>query len=237
MKFPVDLVLVAIAVTTVHADYSVAPDIPCSVPAANPYSYDTLAPKVGGDRKSSCSFECCGFNHPVVYPNGTTEMTKCMKTWNACDKSGSGLVPGDPLAPNSRCYQLEANFPYDGFQEIPTEIKCPNILCTDQYDPVYDAHGKEYSNKCEMDVAQCQGPKEDVWDEYRRGYCKKYRDAMMENPAPPSEKCAMVCPDVILPVCDLNGYKFANKCELELAACLHSDMNIVEDTNGLLVPL
>ena len=45
-------------------------------------------------------------------------------------------------------------------------------------------------------------------------------------------ECPEACPAIYNPVCDTNGIKYDNLCQLKYANCLEEDSEIIIDLNG-----
>lgn len=110
-----------------------------------------------------------------------------------------------------------------------------DCLCDDVYDPVCDAHGRQYSNRCEARCAgadwvrPCDGGEPPpggggcgcprVWEpvcadgtQYPNRCVARCLGA---HDVGPCNDC--VCPDVWDPVCDAAGNRYGNRCEARCA--------------------
>ena len=83
----------------------------------------------------------------------------------------------------------------------PAKISC-NKGCNRIYMPVCGSDGITYSNKCNLDVKNCEEVLE--IDVVYNGECSK---------------CKKGCPRINDPVCGTNGTTYANKCILDLENC------------------
>ncbi|KAG6973384.1 hypothetical protein JG688_00003565 [Phytophthora aleatoria] len=189
MKFAADVVLAAIAVTTVHA--------------GNPSMMKTLPTESeSGDLGTSCNFACLAVMRPVTDENGVTYSNECVMRRAKCKGNGKSA---DPLEEYKRIYGKPFGAPRDdddaedesasdesgspdqgedsdenesaseeaSAEGVPKSY-CPNIMCPDVYSPVTDENGVTYPNKCSMEAAKCKGPRENVLDEYKRIYGKEF---------------------------------------------------------------
>jgi len=90
--------------------------------------------------------------------------------------------------------------------------KCPKF-CLKIYKPVCATDGKTYSNKCELEKAQClarkEGKKVPVFESEGKCECPKY------------------CPLYYDPVCASNGRTYSNTCFFNIAVCNGAKITIV----------
>ncbi|KAG1695354.1 hypothetical protein DVH05_020391 [Phytophthora capsici] len=81
-----------------------------------------------------------------------------------------------------------------------------------------------------MEVAKCNGPKENADDEYKRLYEKESGYEDNGRSSSDSDKCDVVCAeDGFSLVCGSDGVEYSSLCELEVAACKNPAANIVEE--------
>ncbi|KAJ8530478.1 hypothetical protein ON010_g14434 [Phytophthora cinnamomi] len=113
-----------------------------------------------------------------------------------------------------------------------------DFLCPEQFDPVTDENGVEYSNKCFMKLAKCGGTGGDsenpTTDAQRKlafaPGCKGGASIPAPSPTPSpktsssknstgEDSCDFVCPEQFDPVTDENGVEYSNECFMKLAKC------------------
>ncbi|CAI5743447.1 unnamed protein product [Hyaloperonospora brassicae] len=130
---------------------------------------------------------------------------------------------------------------------------CPDV-CTQEYDPVSDETGTQYSNECMMRMAKCVESKEvvDPVEEYERLYGKKFgvprdgdgagnsankgnnsgdapKDGGSANDKPKARCPNVSCPAVYNPVYDEDGTEYPNKCTMDDAKCVGPREDVLEE--------
>ncbi|RAW43595.1 hypothetical protein PC110_g307 [Phytophthora cactorum] len=106
------------------------------------------------------------------------------------------------------------------------EMDCPKY-CLDVHNPVGDEEGNMYSNECYMKRAKCEKNKKTTAPPFWKDF--KFINDGSTRQETPRKKCSSGCPDVELSVCGSDGVRYGNPCELNIAACKHPELNIVED--------
>ncbi|XP_037778320.1 four-domain proteases inhibitor-like [Penaeus monodon] len=81
-----------------------------------------------------------------------------------------------------------------------------DFVCTDEWDPVCGSDDVTYSNKCELELADCLSDGEIT---------------LAHN-----GECGSECPEEWVPVCGTDGVTQANLCFLELASAQDDDLQL-----------
>ncbi len=94
--------------------------------------------------------------------------------------------------------------------------------CGKIFRPVYDIHGKRYSNNCEFENAKCSNP---LLKLGTKPPVKKLEKAPDEQ-CPDVEKCKKRGLNYYQPVYDTDGKQYENDCVFSNAKCLNSKLQL-----------
>jgi hypothetical protein len=104
------------------------------------------------------------------------------------------------------------------------------LICPDVMKPVCDNEGITHHNKCIFQGRQCIAKETSGRDIkiVHDGVCLETTDAPLEQRSIDEtlDKCLLICPDVMKPVCDNEGITHNNKCVFQGRQC------IAKETSG-----
>lgn len=101
------------------------------------------------------------------------------------------------------------------FYEQAAKQDCPTI-CPANYSPVCGSDGRTYSNRCQLDIANCQDKQTNI-NILKDGQCGEI--ISLGN-------CPTICPGVYAPVCGSDDRTYSNNCELDIANCKDKQRDI-----------
>ncbi|KAF4039629.1 Kazal-type serine protease inhibitor domain [Phytophthora infestans] len=166
MKFAACLVLMAIAITTAHAESPTMTKDLLTGSKSKPASEEGSAEETP---KSYCpNIMCPAVYQPVSDENGVMYPNKCSMEAAKCKGPRE-----NPLDEYKRIYGKEFGAPRDEDSEKASK-KCASA-CPDVVLRVCGSDGVWYSNPCELKIAACKNPEQNIVEE--EGACSSKKTA------------------------------------------------------------
>jgi len=140
--------------------------------------------------KRECPTICPLYHEPVCGSDGKTYGNMCQLGVSSCQTSGTVTLEHPGACPPARQEKEECG-----------------RNCIKIHKPVCGSNGVTYSNKCILEIAQCESSS--IINITHYGTCK---DKNTEN-------CKKRCNKIYRPLCGSDGETYNNKCLLEKAKC------------------